>query len=122
MDKCRKAKQNYSTNIVNNLKESNPSQWYSKVKRMASHKQESEEDVIVQELLGQSDQIQAERIADQFSEVSGLYSPLKSEDINLECIRDDRPPPEINPYEVYLKIMSHKKKTATVVGDVPIFQ
>ena len=59
---------------------------------MASHKQESEEDVIVQELLGQSDQIQDKRIADQFSEVSGLYSPLKSEDINLDYIRDDRPP------------------------------
>ena len=97
MNKCKKAKQNYSINIVNNLKESNPSQWYSKIKRMSSHKQESDEDVIVQELLGQSDQIQAERIADQFSEVSGLYSPLKSEDINLECIRDDRPPPEIKP-------------------------
>ena len=30
--KCEKAKHSYSKNIVNDLKHSNPSQWYSKIK------------------------------------------------------------------------------------------
>ena len=67
------------------------------------------------------DEQQAEKIADQFSEISHLYSPLRTEDINLNCIIDERPPPEINPYLVYLFISSYlspvykrpKQKTAT---------
>ena len=79
-----------------------------------------EEEPTVQELMSIPDEQQAEKIADQFSEISHLYSPLRTEDINLNCIIDERPPPEINPYLVYLKIMSHKKKTATVIGDIPM--
>ena len=120
LTKYKKAKQDYSTNMVNDLKESDPSQWYSKIKRMSSHNSEKEEDTAVQEMLGIPDEVQAEKIADQFSHISNLYSPLKTDDINLKNIVDERPPPEINPYLVFLKIMSHKKKTATVIGDIPM--
>ena len=120
LSKSKKAKQDYSKNIVNDLKTSNQSQWYSKVKRMSSYNLDKQEDPVVQELLSVPDEIQAEKIADQFSEVSNLYSPLKTEDINLDYIIDQRPPPEINPYLVYLKIMSYKKKTSTVIGDIPM--
>ena len=119
-EKCEKAKHDYSANIVNDLKNSNQSQWYSKLKRMSSHSQDKDSNTIVQELIGQPTQLQAEKIADQFAEISNLYSPLKSEDINLNDISDDRPPPEINPYLIFLKIMSVKKKTATVIGDIPM--
>jgi hypothetical protein len=33
---CEKAKKEYSRNIVNDLKTSNPSQWHSKIKRLSS--------------------------------------------------------------------------------------
>ena len=36
--KCKEAKEKYYTNIVQDLKESNISQWYSKVKRMGGVK------------------------------------------------------------------------------------
>ena len=86
---------------------------------MSSNK-ETNQDTVVQELIGIPAADQAEQIADQFSRVSNIYAPLKAEDINLENIHDDRALPEINPYLVYLKIMSVKKKTATVVGDIPM--
>ena len=120
LSKSGKAKQDYSKNIVNDLKNSNQSQWYSKIKRMSSYNSGKEEQAVVQELINIPDEIQVEKIADQFSSISNLYSPLKKEDINLNYIIDERPPPEINPYLVYLKIMSHKKKTATVTGDIPM--
>ena len=116
--KCAKGKTDYSKNIVNDLKLSNPSQWYSKIKRMSSQERESE--IIVQELVGMSPKLQAEKIADQFSGVSNQYQPLNSNDIDIRNLSDDRPPPVINPYEVYLKIKSVKKKTATVIGDIPM--
>jgi hypothetical protein len=87
---------------------------------MSSHNLEKDGDSEVLELVGIPDQLQAERIADQFAEVSNHYSPLQTESINLEGILDDRPPPEINPYLIYLKIKSCKKKTATVIGDIPM--
>ena len=108
-EECEKAKHYYSKNIVNDLKKSNPSQWYSKIKRMSSHSQEINQETVVQEMIGVPDEIQVEMIADQFSQVSNEYSHLKNEDIDIESIRDRRPIPDINPYTVYLKIMSIKK-------------
>ena len=87
---------------------------------MSSHSQFSDVDNMVQDLIGESSQSQAEKIADQFAEISNLYSPLKTDDVNLGGVQDDRPPPEINPYLVYLKIMSIKKKTSTSIGDIPM--
>ena len=66
------------------------------------------------------DEDQAEKIADQFSGVSNQYQPLNSNDIDIRNLSDDRPPPVINPYEVNLKIKSVKKKTATVIEDIPM--
>ena len=86
---------------------------------MSSHAQ-GNKDMIVQEMQGQDNKIQAERIADQFSEISQIYSPLKTEDINIDNLCDDRPLPQINPYIVYTKIMCFKKKTSTVLGDIPM--
>ena len=113
MQECEKAKHSYSTNIVNDLKQSNPSQWYSKIKQMSSHSAELNEEPVVQELLGLDDSLQVERIADQLSQVANSYSPLKDDDIDTGSICDDRPLPEINPYIIYLAIMSTKKKTST---------
>ena len=76
--KCEKAKQDYSKNIVNDLKTSDPSQWYSKIKRMSS--QDEEQEVEVQELMHLCPQDQAEKIADQFSGISNLYDPLQTSD------------------------------------------
>ena len=109
---------NYSKNIVNDLRFSNQSQWYSKIKRMTSHS--IEEETVIEEFQGLSDQIQAEKIADQFEQISNLYSPLNMKDINISSLKDDRPPPEVNPYLVYLKIMSLTKKTDTAIGDIPM--
>ena len=116
--KSEEAKVNYSKNIVNDLRFSNQSQWYSKIKRMTSHS--IEEETVIEEFQGLSDQIQAEKIADQFEQISNLYSPLNMKDINISSLKDDRPPPEVNPYLVYLKIMSLTKKTDTAIGDIPM--
>ena len=120
MQECENAKHSYSTNIVNDLKQSNPSQWYSKIKQMSSHSAELNEEPVVQELLGLDDSLQVERIADKFSQVANSYSPLKDDDIDTGSICDDRPLPEINPYIIYMAIMSTKKKTLTVLRDVPM--
>ena len=91
LQKCQKAKNDYVENIVNDLKSSDVSQWYSKIKRMSSHFKENEDDSEVQDMIGMSNKDQAEQIADQFAEISQIYEPLEKKNINLDNVFDERP-------------------------------
>ena len=74
--KSEEEKENYYANVVADLKTSNISPWYSKVKRM-SGQTNSMSEVTVDELIGLSDQNQAEKITDHYASVSQLYEPVK---------------------------------------------
>ena len=62
---------------------------------------------------------QAEVIADQFAKISNLYQPLKSDEIEIPSIMDSEPHPLFEPYQIYKKVQSMKKKTSTVPNDIP---
>ena len=79
--KCEKAKASYYENMVKDLKDSKPSQWYSKLKRMSNQKQAQTDDPVVLSIDQLPNQTQAEVIADEFSAVSNLYEPLNEDDI-----------------------------------------
>ena len=66
------------------------------------------------------DQAQAEQIAEQFSQISNIYESLKTEDICLDGIKNEKPFPCLEPYFVHKKIKSMKNNTATISGDIPI--
>ena len=120
LEKCAEQKEYYYQHMVEDLKTSQPGQWYSKLKRMSSHDQAKSEEPIVQSFLGLSDETQTENIADQFSHISNLYEPLKTDDICMDNIENLKPPPCFQPYFVHKKIKSMKNNTATVNGDIPI--
>ena len=58
-EKCDKAKADYYINTVEDLKNSNPNQWYSKVKRMGGISGNHTGDIQVEELDGLSNANQA---------------------------------------------------------------
>ena len=87
---------------------------------MTSHDQARSELPAVQSLQGLSSQVQAEKIADQFGHISNLYDELKSDDISIDQITNEKPYPCMEPYFVHQKIKSMKNNTATVMGDIPI--
>ena len=70
--KCADEKEKYYSNIVSDLKTSNISQWYSKVKRMTGQDQHASNDVTVEALIGLLVEDQAEKIADHYASVSNL--------------------------------------------------
>jgi hypothetical protein len=118
-DKFKQAKNYYYQNIVKDLKNSNPGQWFSKLKRMSSHDQVKNKLPIVQSLIGQSDADQAESIADSFAEISNEYDALTDQVFQYE------PPLQtfqhLDPYFVYQKIKGIRKKNcATVPDDIPM--
>ena len=78
-----KAKKKYYKDILKDLKTSNVSQWYSKLKRLCSYDKEKMEPLVVDSIKHLTDQEQAEVIADKFSKVSQEYEPLQKDDIEV---------------------------------------
>ena len=70
IEKCKMEKEKYHENMVKDLKLSNPGKWYSKVKRMSGKSNSKQEIILVDEMMGLSDQEQAECIADHYSAIS----------------------------------------------------
>ena len=105
--------------MVEDLKTSNPGQWYSKLKRMSSVDQSKDDKVFVHELMGLSSPAQAELIADQFAAISHEYEPLIAEEIQIPDLTSSKPYPLFEPHQIYLKIKKMKKKASTVLGDIP---
>ena len=114
-----KKSQDIFLNIVSDLKPSNVSQWFSKVKRM-SGKDDERSDFTVDELLGLSDQDQAEKIADHYAGISQLYKPVTNSDFPEYSCPPKKTPPKITPAKIEKIIKTMNKKSAGVPGDIPM--
>ena len=119
VEKCKKAKDKYYSNIVSDLKESNPGQWHSKVKRMSGNHPEQSKNIQIDQLNGYSDKDQSNIIADHYAKISNQYDPV-SEDDFPEFKNKQFCPPVIEPYQVYKAILSMNKKAAAAPGDIPM--
>ena len=119
LERCERAKKSYYTNIVSDLKESNPGQWHSKVKRMSGQNTDKVRNIMVDELRAYSDQEQADKIAEHYAKVSNQYDPVEVDDFP-DCKNKQFSPPILEPWKVYQAINSMNKKAATTKGDIPI--
>ena len=113
----KKAKKDFYKKMVEDLKIKNPSQWYSAVKRMTSYENKAEQ-IQVEEISHLSDQAQCELIADEFSEVPNLYSPLHTEDILFPSFTVAEIP-QFTEAQVWKKLTGIKINTSTREGDAP---
>ena len=118
--KCKDEKENYYERIVKDLKESNVSQWYSKVKRMAGQDQERRADLTLDELMGLNDAEQAERIAEHYASISSLYEPISDEDFPEYSNEKISSPLKVSISKVEKIIRGMNKKAAAVPGDIPL--
>ena len=106
--------------MVEDLKESNPSQWYAKIKRMGGLPDERSGNIRVEEISDLPDQDQADKIAEYYAKVSNEYKPLENDDISPYLYKTDENPPHIEPYQMYQKIQKMSTRKATVKGDIPM--
>ena len=120
VEKCKKAKESYYKNTVEDLKESNQSQWYSKIKRMGGLAVNQGSNIQVDELEGMPIPDQAERIAQHYAKVSNEYKALRKDDIPNHLYNTEDLPPVIEPYQMYKKIMKMNTKKASVKDDIPM--
>ena len=75
-----KAKKSFYNRMIADLKVTNPSKWYSSLKRISSKDSRSEQ-INVEEINHLDDQKQAEVIADKFCEIPNKFDALKKDDI-----------------------------------------
>ena len=73
----------FKRRTIDDIKQSNKSQWYSKLKWISSLDQQKTEQIQVDEINHLSDVEQGEAIADSLSAISNQYSSLRTEDIVL---------------------------------------
>ena len=109
-----------STNIVHDLKTSNPSQWYSKMKRMSGQEINSVTEVMIDDLKDLDELEQAECIADHYASISNLYQPVRDEDFSEYLANISTKPPNIGPYKVLKTIKKMRKNACTIKGDLPM--
>ena len=116
--KLKAAKKKFKRRMIDNIKDSNKSQWYSKLKWISNYDQHKVEPIIVEEINHLTDSQQAEAIADHLSAISNEYDHLKTEDIKFSPI----PPgsfPQFSTEEIQKYLENIKTKKSTVLGDVP---
>ena len=79
----KEEKTKFYKRVMKDLKESNPSQWYSRLKRFCSYDLEKQEVLHCEEIDSLSDQEQADELADHFSNVRNLFDELRPGDIQM---------------------------------------
>ena len=120
-EKCKKAKEKYYNNIVHDLKTSNPSKWYSKVKRMAGVDEQKSSEILIDELGGLSNKEQAESIALHYTQISNQYDPVDEADFRAFLDANSaEAPPIVEPYQIYHIIRKLNQKAATKENDIPM--
>ena len=113
-----KAKHTYYSNIVKDLKLSNPSQWYSKLKRICSYDQEKFDPLVCNEIELLSKEEQVEKIADHFCAVRQKFTALKTSAIEIPSF-DKNTIPQFSELEVEKKLKEINPRKSVPEGDIP---
>ena len=116
--KLKQAKKKFKRKVIDNIKESDKSQWCSKLKWISNYDNEKKESITVEEIDHLSDELQAEAIADSLAAISNEYNKLTKEDINFSHIPEGSYP-QLSKGEIQRYIENIKPKKSTVQGDIP---
>ena len=88
MPKCSKSKKKFFDDMVRQVKEADPSKWYSMLKRITNYHKDKTERLDIEERNHLTDKDQAEAIADGFNTISQEYEEVKKENIAMPEIHD----------------------------------
>ena len=105
--------------MIDNIKVSQPGEWYSKLKRISRIDQGKGEVLQVEEISHLSDQEQAEMIADQQALISNLYKGVELSDIYIPPFLPEDIP-QLKSSQVKEYILKLKTKKSTPRGDIPV--
>ena len=113
----RKAIKKFYSNFITEMKNTNPGKWYSMAKRLGAVDQITNGEVEVECLAGVDNSAAAHIIAQHFSSVSNEYSPV--DPTQLPSYLPALPPPVVEEYDVYQRLLGIKKTRSTLPVDIP---
>ena len=90
--------------MVDQVKESDPSRWYSMLKIISNYDKDKMDDLKVEEINHLSDKEQAEAIEESFNKISQEYKEVNEADIDMPEI----PPgttPRFAPFQIKKKLL-----------------
>ena len=113
----RRTVKGFYSNFVNELKVSNPGNWYSMAKRLGAEQSSKNGELSVECLKGLNNQQAAEEVAQHFSRISQEYSPLDTKKLPAylpapEC-------PQVDETEVAERLFKLKCRKSTQPIDLP---
>ena len=118
----KKAKISYRENMVDDIKNTHPSQWYSKVRRMSGLQKDQNCSVFVDELAELTDKDQAQKIADFFSSTRNLYRRVEYKDFpeftNQNC--QNFAENLVTPKNIEDVIKNLNQKSSCIFDDLPM--
>ena len=115
--KVSASKKIYYKKSIENLKNSNPGQWYRQIKLLTKYDKKND-NLEVESLKHLDNNAQAEIIAEKFASVANEFQPLNREAIQVPEFSDDEIP-VISELEVKNVLESLKTNTSTRPDDVP---
>ena len=117
-EKLFKEKKKYKKDMLDDIKSSQPGEWYSKLKRITKLDQGKLEVYNVEEISNLNDQKQAELISDHHAKISNCYEGVKLEDIDIPPF-SAKDIPQFTPIQIESYIQRLKTKKSTPPGDIP---
>ena len=122
LEELKKSKESYRQKMVDDLKNTNPSKWYSKFKRMAGVQKGQNSDIFVEEICDLSNVEQANQIVNFFAATRNLYQRVEHEDFPdfMDLQNQNFPENFVTPEKIAEVIKKLNQKSATIFDDVPM--
>ena len=114
----KEEKTRFYSKVIKDLNESNPSQWYSKLKRLCSYDLEKQEELHCEEIDLLSDQEQADELAEFFSDVRNQFDELRSCDIQAPVFVNSMIP-QVSHLDGKKELENIKANKSVPPGDIP---
>ena len=114
----KQEKQKHYDKVVKDLKQSDPNQWYSKLKRLCSYDLEKQDVLKCEELNHLEDQTQADTLVDHFSNVRSKFDALNSHDIQIPHF-EEKSIPQFSHLQVQEALEQIKQNKSVPPGDIP---
>ena len=113
----RKAIRDFYKDFVEELKTSQPGQYYKMAKKIGAVDPNSQGELFIECLEGMNQQEQVQKVADSFAAVSNEYQCVDLS--SLPAYLPSEQPPQLEVYKVYKQIQNQKKTKSTLPIDIP---
>ena len=107
----------FYNDFLTELKTASPGKWYQMARKLGTGSLTNDGEVMVESLTGLNNLDAAQKIGEHFSKILNEYQPI--DNTELPCYLPAPMPPQLEEYDVYLRLKKIKKTKSTLPMDIP---